>query len=134
MFVVLKEEDITDGNILEVQDEADNDAKFDHITEEVITEEIHVEEKLVVEDIQVGLSSEAVETDVKPETHTDNEENEEDALLDESIGIENIICEEEDNWHNSKDEQVRAAILAADWDAVECNSENLLSEVDLERV
>ncbi|XP_065214391.1 polycomb protein Asx-like isoform X2 [Planococcus citri] len=59
-----------------------------------------------------------------------DEINNDDNLLDHEIGIENIICEEHDNWSNVRDD---AAILAAAWDDVECGSDNLLAEVDLER-
>ncbi len=103
-----------------------------------------------VEDVQPVIESSAVcseenvcdtmessETAIE-EGKIDNQEerssNEENAtLLEESISIEKIICED-DNWDKNKAEDLQAVILAAAWNAVDSSTEKLLNEVALERV
>lgn len=110
---------------------ANNDRKSVHISEVIITEDVCVEEHISVEPCE-SVTEKVCDSDTNTKEQEEIEDG--DDLLDHSIGIENIICEEDENWNNGKDEQVQAAILAAAWDAVECNSETLLAEVDLDRV
>ncbi|XP_065200040.1 polycomb protein Asx-like [Planococcus citri] len=98
---------------------------------------IDSEETVVEHEVNLESPSAECTNDEKPpspevemkEISIDEIDND-DNLLDHEIGIENIICEEHNNWSNVQDD---AAILAAAWDEVECESDNLLAEVDLER-
>lgn len=78
------------------------------------------------------------ELSVEEPTNVDGKESEkegenDEALLEQTISFEKIICEDA-NWDNTKEEEVQAAILAAAWNAVDCNTEKLLAEVAMERV
>lgn len=65
----------------------------------------------------------------------DEEENssneEQTALISETIYVEKVIDESDNSWDNTKEE---AAILAAAWDAVDSSTDQLLADVVLEKV
>lgn len=112
----------------------DNDEiQPDRHTEDLLPQEISAEQKADTESTSATDThdEEAPAQEMEMKEMTIEEIDNDDNLLDHTIGIENIICEEDENWNNDRDE---AAILAAAWDAVESGSESLLAEVDLDRV
>lgn len=123
------DEPVTSGN-----HEEDHKEESDDIAE-ASPGEMCSEERIETEEAAVTESNEdqPMRSDEKqPETDEKVDENDKQ-LLNQTINIEKIICEDE-NWDNSKEEQVQAAILAAAWNAVDSNTEKLLAEVAMERV
>lgn len=104
------------------------------VTSEEKLTEIEETKSNLKENVKNTENVENVEIIQKIESDNDNmqiSQKKNVTLLEETISIEKIINEGNENW---KEEQVQAAILAAAWDAVHPNTEKLLAEAVLERV